>query len=60
MLAATWWVTRACEILEGEGINCNMTLLVSEVQALAAEHVIALRTQLLSRKVMPSRIAVDE
>ena len=34
--AATWEGIRACEVLEGEGINCNLTLLFSEVQAIGA------------------------
>lgn len=34
--ASTWEGIRACEILEDEGINCNLTLLFSEVQAIAA------------------------
>ena len=35
-IAATWEGIRAAEILESEGINCNLTLLFSSVQALAA------------------------
>ena len=34
--ASTWEGIRACEVLEGEGINCNLTLLFSEVQAVGA------------------------
>ncbi len=35
-LASTWEGIRAAEVLEGEGIHCNMTLLFSLVQAVAA------------------------
>ncbi|EFA29368.1 transaldolase, partial [Haemophilus influenzae HK1212] len=34
-IASTWQGTRAAEILEKEGINCNLTLLFSEAQARA-------------------------
>ena len=34
-IASTWEGIRACEILQKEGINCNMTLLFSTVQAAA-------------------------
>jgi transaldolase len=34
-IASTWEGIRACEILQREGINCNMTLLFSLVQAVA-------------------------
>jgi transaldolase len=34
-IASTWEGIRACEILQKEGINCNMTLLFSLVQAAA-------------------------
>lgn len=34
-LAATWEGIRAAEILEGDGINCNMTLLFCQAQAVA-------------------------
>ena len=34
-IAATWQGIRAAEILEKEGINCNLTLLFSEAQARA-------------------------
>ncbi len=34
-IASTWQGIRAAEILEKEGINCNLTLLFSEAQALA-------------------------
>ena len=34
-IAATWHGIRAAEILEKEGINCNLTLLFSEAQARA-------------------------
>ena len=34
-LASTWEGIRACEILQGEGIDCNMTLLFSLTQAAA-------------------------
>ena len=34
-LASTWEGIRAAEILEGEGINCNLTLLFSQAQAQA-------------------------
>jgi transaldolase len=34
-IASTWQGIRAAEILEKEGINCNLTLLFSEVQARA-------------------------
>ena len=34
-LASTWEGIRAAEILEGEGINCNLTLLFSMAQAVA-------------------------
>ena len=35
-IAATWEGIRAAEILESEGTNCNLTLLFSSAQALAA------------------------
>ena len=35
-IAATWEGVRAAEILESEGTNCNLTLLFSSVQAVAA------------------------
>ena len=35
-LAATWEGVRAAEILEGEGINCNMTLIFAFAQARAS------------------------
>ena len=35
-IAATWEGIRAAEILESEGTNCNITLLFSSVQAIAA------------------------
>lgn len=35
-IAATWEGIQAAEILESQGINCNLTLLFSSVQALAA------------------------
>ena len=35
-LASTWEGIRAAEILEKEGINCNLTLLFCDVQAVAA------------------------
>lgn len=35
-IAATWEGVRAAEELEKEGINCNLTLLFSDVQAVAA------------------------
>ncbi|HEX5221887.1 MAG TPA: transaldolase [Verrucomicrobiae bacterium] len=34
-IASTWEGIRACEILQKEGINCNMTLLFSLAQAVA-------------------------
>lgn len=34
-LASTWEGIRAAEILEGDGINCNLTLLFSQAQAQA-------------------------
>lgn len=34
-IASTWEGIRACEILQKEGINCNMTLLFSLIQAAA-------------------------
>ena len=34
-LASTWEGVRAAEILQGEGIDCNLTLLFSPVQAMA-------------------------
>lgn len=34
-LASTWEGIRAARILEGEGINCNLTLLFSQAQAIA-------------------------
>ncbi|MEZ5448024.1 MAG: transaldolase [Thiolinea sp.] len=34
-LASTWEGIRAAEILEGEGINCNLTLLFCQAQAIA-------------------------
>ena len=38
-IAATWQGIRAAEILEKEGINCNLTLLFSEAQARACAEV---------------------
>jgi transaldolase len=38
-LAATWEGILAAEILEGEGINCNLTLIFSLVQAIASANV---------------------
>lgn len=35
-LASTWEGIRAAEILQSEGINCNLTLMFSDVQAVAA------------------------
>ena len=35
-LASTWEGIRAAEVLERDGINCNLTLLFSSVQAVAA------------------------
>lgn len=35
-LASTWEGVRAAEVLEAEGINCNLTLLFCDVQAVAA------------------------
>lgn len=35
-LASTWEGIRAAEVLESEGINCNLTLMFSDVQAVAA------------------------
>lgn len=35
-LASTWEGIRAAEVLENEGINCNLTLLFCDVQAVAA------------------------
>ena len=35
-LASTWECIRACEVLEKEGVSCNMTLLFSFHQAIAA------------------------
>ena len=35
-LASTWEGIRAAEILQGEGIDCNLTLLFSKAQAVAA------------------------
>ena len=35
-IASTWEGIRASEVLEAEGIHCNMTLLFHEVQAVAA------------------------
>ena len=35
-LASTWEGIRAAEVLEKEGINCNLTLLFCDVQAVAA------------------------
>jgi transaldolase len=35
-LASTWEGIRAAEILQAEGINCNLTLMFSDVQAVAA------------------------
>ena len=35
-LASTWEGIRAAEVLESEGINCNLTLLFSDVQAVGA------------------------
>lgn len=37
-LAATWEGIEACRQLESEGIRCNLTLLFSEEQAIAAAH----------------------
>ena len=37
-LAATWEGIKAAEILEKEGIHCNLTLLFSTAQALACAH----------------------
>ncbi len=34
-LASTWEGVRACEVLEMEGIHCNMTLMFSQAQAIA-------------------------
>ena len=34
-LASTWEGIRAAQVLEGEGINCNLTLLFSQAQAVA-------------------------
>jgi transaldolase len=34
-IASSWEGTRACEVLQKEGINCNMTLLFSLAQAVA-------------------------
>lgn len=34
-LSTTWEGIRAAEVLEGEGINCNMTLLFAQAQAVA-------------------------
>jgi transaldolase len=34
-LASTWEGIRAAEVLEGEGINCNLTLLFAQAQAAA-------------------------
>ncbi len=34
-IASTWEGIRACEVLQQEGINCNLTLLFSLVQAVA-------------------------
>jgi transaldolase len=34
-IAATWEGIRACEVLQAEGINCNMTLVFSLIQAVA-------------------------
>ncbi|MBJ3761392.1 transaldolase [Maribius pontilimi] len=34
-LASTWEGIRACEILQGEGIDCNLTLLFAKAQAVA-------------------------
>ena len=38
-IATTWEGTRAAEVLQKEGINCNMTLLFSLVQAVACAQV---------------------
>ncbi len=38
-IASTWEGTRAAEILQKEGINCNMTLLFSMAQAVACAEV---------------------
>jgi len=35
-LASTWEGIRAADVLESEGINCNLTLLFCDVQAIAA------------------------
>lgn len=35
-LASTWEGIRAAEVLESDGINCNLTLLFSDVQAVGA------------------------
>jgi len=35
-LASTWEGIRAAEVLESEGISCNLTLMFSDVQAVAA------------------------
>lgn len=35
-LASTWEGIRAAEILQAEGINCNLTLMFSDIQAVAA------------------------
>lgn len=38
-IATTWEGTRACEVLQKEGTNCNMTLLFSLAQAVACAQV---------------------
>lgn len=38
-IASTWEGIKACEVLEKEGINCNMTLLFSMAQAMACADV---------------------
>ena len=35
-LASTWEGIKAAEVLEAEGINCNLTLMFTSVQAVAA------------------------
>lgn len=37
-IASTWEGIRACEMLQDEGIDCNMTLLFSFAQVRAAVH----------------------
>ena len=49
-IASTWQGIRAAEILEKEGINCNLTLLFSEAQARAcAEAVVYLISPFVGR-----------